>query len=204
MSIKNIVFDMGNVLIEDNMPGFAAQYLPSKSDQKIILKELFYGPEWMEWNLGTMDIPAAAAGVEKRLPIRLRSVCARLMEDWGMNNPRIDGIEPLIRRLKENGYGIYLLSNTADTYYQYRHRLPAIEIFDGEFISADYHLLKPERSIYHKFTETFGLVPEENFFIDDRTENIEGAKDAGWSGFVFQKNIPELKNALAKAGVNTD
>lgn len=121
-----------------------------------------------------------------------------------MNNPRIDGIEPLIRRLKENGYGIYLLSNTADTYYQYRHRLPAIEIFDGEFISADYHLLKPERSIYHKFTETFGLVPEENFFIDDRTENIEGAKDAGWSGFVFQKNIPELKNALAKAGVNTD
>ena len=98
------------------------------------------------------------------------------MEDWGMNNPRIGGIEPLIRRLKENGYGIYLLSNTADTYYQYRHRLPAIEIFDGEFISADYHLLKPERVSIKNSPETFGLMPEENFFIDDRTENIEGAK----------------------------
>lgn len=203
MGIKNIVFDMGNVLIEDNMPGFAAQYLPAKSDQKIMLKELFNGPEWLEWNLGTMDIPAAAAQVKKRLPVRLRTICARLMEDWGINNPPIDGIEPLIRRLKENGYGIYLLSNTADTYYLYRHRLPAIEIFDGEFISADYKLLKPDRNIYDTFSETFGLVPEENFFIDDRTENIEGAKEAGWNGFVFRKDVQELRNALEKAGVKT-
>ena len=45
---------MGNVLIEDNMPGFAAQYLPSKSDQKIILKELFtvlngWNGTWERW-----------------------------------------------------------------------------------------------------------------------------------------------------------
>ena len=109
----------------------------------------------------------------------------------------IPGMEELVRRLKKPGWSVYLLSNTAVTYHQYSHKLPAIDCFDGQFISADYHLLKPNREIYEKFVQVFGLVPEECYFIDNKAENVNAAIAAGWGGgFAFLGESATLEEAL--------
>lgn len=183
------------------MPKFVAGYLSDPEDQQCILRELRGGPEWVEWDRGTMDIPAIAEAVTPRLPGHLRDKCTLLLERWMADSEPMPGMEALVRALKAAGYGIYLLSNTATTFYGYRDKIPAIEVFDGEFISADCHLLKPHKDIYDAFTEKFGLAPETCFFIDDKTENIAGAKAAGWDGFAFTGDVGALESALRAAGV---
>ena len=58
-------------------------------------------------------------------------------------------------------------------------------MFDGVIISADHKLLKPEKEIYEKLYETFGLNPSECFFIDDVAANIEGAAATGMQGHCY-------------------
>lgn len=196
--IKNIVFDMGGVLVFDNSMDFFSRYVADQTDLELLDRELFFSPEWKNgWDKGTMTTDQVIESVCKRLPQRLHMAVRQVMENWNMEPRAIPGIESLIRALKESGRGVYLLSNTAAAFYQYCHKLPAIECFDGKFISADYHLLKPHREIFEKFILVFGLVPEECYFIDDRKENVEGALASGWGGgFVFSGESAALEEAL--------
>jgi len=196
--IKNIVFDMGGVLIIDNVTDFAARYAEDQADRELLYRELFLSDDWkFGWDNGTLTAEELIKSACGRLPERLHPVVRRMVENWNMDAKAVPGMERLIRSQKNSGKGIYLLSNTALAFYQYRHRLPAIDCFDGEFISADYHLLKPNREIYEKFVQVFGLVAEECYFVDDRPANVEGAKAAGWGGgFVFKGDAGELGEEL--------
>ena len=196
--IKNIVFDMGGVLINDNAMDFAARYVQDQADLELLKDELFLSYEWREgWDNGTMIMEDLVNSVCARLPERLHEVVRQITENWNMDAELIPGMEDLIRSLKKQGWNIYLLSNTALSFYQYRHRLPAIDVFDGEFISAEHHLLKPQREIYEKFVQVFGLEARECYFIDDKPENVKGAIDALWGGgFVFGGDAATLEKAL--------
>ena len=197
--IKNIVFDMGGVLIHDNPMDFLIRYIDAdQADRELILRELCLGPEWkFGWDNGTMSTEEVAKSVCGRLTERLHPFVHCVMENWNMDPKVIPGMENLIRSLKKSGCGVYILSNTAVTYYDYRHKLPAIDCFDGQFVSADYQVLKPNKEIYEKFVQVFKLVPEECYFIDDKPENVNGAVAAGWGGgFVFSGETAALEEAL--------
>ena len=198
--IRNIVFDMGGVLINDNMMEFLARYVPDEPGRELLNRELFHSQEWKYgWDLGTMSAGEIVESVCKRLPARLHQAVRQVMDNWNMEPRPIAGMENLIRGLKKSGLGIYLLSNTAVSYRKYCHKLPAIDCFDGQFISADYHLLKPNREIYDKFVQVFSLVPSECYFVDDKAENVQGAVDALWGGgFVFSGDSAK-SSALEKA-----
>ena len=98
-----------------------------------------------------------------------------------------------MKELKDKGYGIYLLSNTCSRFHTFRENIPALRFFDGEFISADCHLVKPEPGIYLRFLEQFGLRPEECVFIDDVPLNIEAAIRCGFSGIVYHDDPARLR-----------
>ena len=108
----------------------------------------------------------------------------------------------LVRDLKSGGYGVYLLSNASMDFYERKSGIPALALFDGYIISAEYHLLKPEKEIYLTLFDKFGLKPEECFFIDDVQANIDGAAAVGMRGFRYSKgHIAQLRAALGEAGV---
>ena len=102
--------------------------------------------------------------------------------------------------MKEKGYGIYLLSNASRRLHQYWTGIPGHEYFDGEFVSADHRLVKPDQSIYRKFCQVFELEPRECLFIDDFPLNIEGAVTAGWQGIVFH-DAEDLRQKAHAMGV---
>lgn len=200
--LQNIVFDMGNVLILYDAQRYVNAHIENEEDRKIVLEELFGSVEWIRMDRGNISQEEVERAVCARIPAHLHKTIAFLLDNWHEDIPPFPEMEELVRELHSKQYGIYLLSNTCQKYHHFRKYLPAIELFNGEFISSDYGLLKPSAAMFEVFCTRFGLRPETCLFIDDSPTNVEGAMHAGLQGFIYRRNIGALRAALAKAGVD--
>ena len=199
--IKNIVFDMGGVLIDFNFDRTLNEcFAPEYHD---ILNELvFKNPIWRELDAGRRRSDEFTEEVIPKLPVETHELITEMLSDFYPYMPVLDGMEDLVKRLKVAGYNVYLLSNATPRFFDRYLDIPAISLMDGMFISCLYKLLKPQPEIYEAFCNKFSLKAEECFFIDDVAENIKGAVDYGMSGFVYKKDINALEVALRDKGVN--
>jgi 2-haloacid dehalogenase len=92
----------------------------------------------------------------------------------------------LLQELDERGLGHYVLSNMSTGTWDFlKPRHGFWGRFDGIVISAHVKLVKPQREIYDHLLKTWSLDPETTVFMDDRPENVEGARAAGIAAFVF-------------------
>ena len=199
--IKNIVFDMGNVVIRFDPAAFIDRFGVSGEERKMLLREVFRSPEWVMMDRGTLTDEQCADILCPRLPEHLRDIARKLIAFWDRPILETEGICPLIEELKGLGYGIYLLSNASCRQPDYWQRVPASRFFDGTLISYSVKLVKPMPEIYEKFFETFSLRREECFFIDDSPANVEAALYVGMPATVFHNDIARLRRELRTAGV---
>lgn len=200
--IKNVVFDMGGVLIDFDAQRYTARFVPDPADYELMRRELFRSVEWVWTDRGTITDEEVIAAVCARLPERLHQPVRDILDNWHHDIPPIDGTYDLVKELKGKGYRIYLLSNTCARFHDFRKNIPALEFFDGEFVSCDFHLVKPEPGIYLRFLEFFRLRPEECVFIDDDPRNIEAAVRCGMGGVIFHGDIRHLRRRLSELGVD--
>lgn len=200
--IKNILFDMGNVLIRFDRKLFLDRLEVSEADKDILLREVFANVEWAQMDRGTKTEETALESMRKRLPQRLHGAAETLTLHWDEPLVPIEGMYELVEELKEKGYGIYLLSNASYRQHDYWPGIAASKFFDGTLISADVHAVKPQPEIYNLCLEKFGLKAEESFFIDDVGANVEGAVNCGLQGAVFFGDVARLRRELRAAGVN--
>ncbi len=194
--IENIVFDMGKVLIAFDVPRYLAMFADNATDQELLRREVFRSVEWVQLDRGTITDEQATVQICQRLPAHLHQAVAEIFARWHEEIPPLDGMYELVRDLKGAGYRIYLLSNTSVRFHHFRKNIPALEFFDGEFISADCGLLKPELEIYLRFLEQYQLEGPSCVFIDDVPANIEAALRAGMQGIVYHDDVPHLRNCL--------
>ena len=199
--IKNIVFDMGNVVIRFDPDAFIERFGVSGEDKKTLLLEIFRSPEWVMMDRGVLTDDQAADILCPRVPEHLRDVARKLIALWDRPIIEVEGVCPLIEELKGLGYGIYLLSNASCRQPDYWQRVPAAKLFDGTLISYSVRLVKPMPEIYEKFFETFSLKREECFFIDDSPANVEAALYVGMPATVFHNDVRRLRQELRRAGV---
>ena len=194
--IKNIVFDMGNVLLDYNPEVSLQLFLDNEKDRQIIRKELFEGPEWIQGDLGRMDNETRYETIKKRIPERLYPGLKDCVYQWQICMTPLAGAKEFVSSMKEEGFNIYVLSNASDTFYEYFPKFLPLDFFDGVMISADVHLIKPDIRIYKAFLEKYGRKPEECLFIDDRINNVEGAEAAGMRGIIFNNDFQRLSDLL--------
>lgn len=200
--IRNILFDMGNVLIRFDRKLFLDRLEVSEEDKTILLREVFANVEWAQMDRGSKTEETALQSMCRRLPQRLHAAAEILTLHWDEPLIPIDGMYELVEELKQKGYGVYLLSNASTRQHAYWPRIPASRFFDGKLISADVHAVKPQPEIYKMCLEKFGLKAEESFFIDDVNANVEGALHCGLSGAVFFGDVSRLRKELRAAGVD--
>lgn len=186
--IRNIVFDMGSVLLDGNTLLPCIRHAQDVEKARTVFKEVFAHPSWSPvLDSGDMNEQEYVAEAQKRLPTEeLRQIAAAAMEDWWLDGlwPK-KGMQALIGELLEKGYHLYVLSNISTAFYKFQYKIPYIERFDGVLVSAEERLVKPNAAVYYRFFEKFGLKAEECFFIDDRQENIDGALAVGMQGYCF-------------------
>ena len=199
--IKNILFDMGNVLIRFDRNYFMDKLGIAPEDKTLLMREVFLSVEWVQMDRGTLVEEQAYQQISARLPQRLHDAAYKLISMWDRPILEIDGMYDLVAELKDLGYGIYLLSNASVRQHEYWPRIPASRFFDGKLISSDVHVIKPQPEIYQLCLEKFGLKAGECFFIDDVPANIEGAMYCGIPGAVFHGDVKLLRGQLRAAGI---
>ena len=200
--IRNILFDMGNVLIYFDRNLFMDRLGVAEEDKKLLMREVFLSVEWVRMDRGSMVEADAVKSCCARLPERLHNAAEKLIQMWDRPILPIPGMYELIEELKAKGYGIYLLSNASLRQHEYWPRIEASRFFDGTLISADEGVIKPQPEIYRLILERFNLLAEECFFIDDVPANIEGALYCGIPGAVFYNDVEYLRRNLRSAGVD--
>lgn len=199
--IKNVVFDMGGVLIDYNARKTISTYFPEEYHD-VLMKEVFDSELWKKLDAGLLRHDEAVTLVLPRIPEETRPLIKKMMDNFYPYMPPFEQMYDFINRIKRAGYNVYLLSNATPRFFDNYLDIPAMSLMDGFFISCVYKLLKPQKEIYEAFCNKFSLKPEECFFIDDLPQNIEGAKNYGMKGFVYKApNIESLENALNAEGV---
>lgn len=200
--IKNIIFDMGQVLIRWSPQLVTARLGLPDDDNALLISEVFGGVEWTAMDRGRMTAEEGLALICRRLPPRLHEAARSLVFEWWKTEfVPMAGMAELIAELKGMGYNIYLLSNAASTLNVYFNRIPGSEHFSGRIVSADVKLLKPEHEIYELLYSRFSLQPEECIFIDDSPANIDGAQCTGMDGIVFRGDVARLRRELNEKGI---
>lgn len=63
---------------------------------------------------------------------------------------------------------------------------------DAAVLSYEIHLKKPDSRIYHHTLDEYKLMPAHTFFLDDRPENIQAARDVGIRAEVFESTAQAI------------
>lgn len=199
--IRNIVFDMGNVLIDYQPLSYARKFFANEEEAQLVYRELFSGPEWLKLDEGIIDPEDAIASVCARLPDAMHPTAKELFLNWFTFIEPIQGTNELARKLKHAGYSLFILSNAAYSFHLYEGRIPIFPLLDGCIVSADEKMVKPSPAIYQLLCSRYHLQPEECYFIDDRMENVQAAQQCGMSGYCYQMDTERLITALLEAGI---
>ena len=186
MQYKNIIFDLGNVLVKlnpegcigafkaigmgelvDSNPQSEGMKLMSKLGVGMMTTEAFCDAarELTGADVANGDIIAAANKMLVVIP---------------------DEKKERLLQLKKAGYRLFLLSNTIDIHWDYcvEHLFPyqnhgVEDYFEQCFLSQRMHLAKPDARIYEEVIRQANIQPDETLFIDDLKENGEAADKLG-------------------------
>ena len=194
--IKNVVLDMGNVLLDFNPEFVMDQFCSSDEEKDVIRRELFEGPEWKMGDRGDIKDKDRFDMIKGRVPEKYHAALKNCADNWGICMTPLDGAEDFCRSIKAAGLGIYVLSNASDLFYDYFPKFLPLDFFNGVFVSANYHMLKPDVKIYRRFLEESGLKGEECLFVDDLEQNVAGAKEAGMNTFRFMNDYKAVMRSL--------
>jgi putative hydrolase of the HAD superfamily len=193
--IKNIVFDMGNVLLDYNPQICLDEFCNSEDEKDIIHKELFQGPEWVMGDMGQIRDNERYDLVKQRVPERYWSELKQCCDKWDICMVPVIGAKDFCNYAREQGYSVYVLSNASDKFYNYFENFLPLDYFDGIVVSADVHIIKPDSRIYELFLSQYNLKADECLFIDDRLENVKGALAVGMQAYEFENDFETIKKA---------
>jgi putative hydrolase of the HAD superfamily len=92
--------------------------------------------------------------------------------------PRLGTVE-LVKFLRKKGYLVYLFSNTSLPHDRFLRRTGWDRLFDGIMTSCELRSCKPSATAFRLALDRIRAAPSEVVFIDDKEENVRGAKESG-------------------------
>jgi epoxide hydrolase-like predicted phosphatase len=201
--LKAVIFDVGGVLIRTHSrvgrEKWAARVgmTPAEFEQFI-----FSGESGRQAQVGQKTNAAHWRWLRDYFGLDEASL-AEMRRDFFAGDALNESLVAYIKRLREAGYRTGLLSNFTDSARRvWTEVYPFIQYFDGVVISAEVGLMKPDPKIYHLAAESVGVKAPEALFVDDFSENIEGAKAVGMQALHFTDPETTQRQLIAITGVS--
>ena len=189
--IKNIIFDIGNVILQFDIKEVIPNFTKKESEKQFIINNIINSPEWLQYSLIDTGFISREQAIEI-VEDRTNHINDELIEkfwyrynDYSFIN---DNVIDIKKELKEKDYKIYLLSNINSHTYNHIKDNKLFNLVDGYVFSYIEHQVKPYVGIYNTLLERYKLIPQECLFIDDNIKNIKTANELGIQG---KKVIPD-------------
>jgi putative hydrolase of the HAD superfamily len=197
MVIKNVVFDVGNVLVKWAPYEVFRCVLP-EFDAEELYKDM--SPSWIELNLGTITELEAIKLYAQQLNISEEKI-AELLHELKLIQTPLPGSLELLQDLYDRNVPLYSITdNTKEIIEYHRTHSDFLDKFIGVIVSADVGLRKPDPRIYHCLFDRYSVNPKESVFIDDLLQNVEGARAVGMQAIQFI-DAESCRVGLAKLGL---
>ena len=201
--IKNVIFDLGGVLIDWN-PEYV--YLGVFNGDREKMKWFFDEICTMDWN----ENQDAGYPLEKATEERVKLFPE--YEEWiriyysrweEMLGNQIDGTVAILKQLIDNpNYKVVALTNwSAETFPVALERFDFLHWFEGIVVSGTEKMRKPFNEIYELTINRFNIEASQSLFIDDNARNIEAAKKMGVNTIRFN-NPTQLKSELKSLNID--
>jgi FMN phosphatase YigB (HAD superfamily) len=197
-AIKAVLFDWGGVLIDNPAPGlmdYCAKALGVSVEDYVRVHNT-HGEAFQNGLIAEEVFWRRVCGDLSRPLPRQSSL-------WGeafraVYRPRQDVIA-LARQLRERGCKTSLLSNTEVPAMEFFLEL-GYDVFDALTFSCAEGVFKPQREIYEVAARKLRTAPAQCVLIDDRLDFVEGARNAGMKGIVYE-SLPQVIEELAELGI---
>lgn len=195
-NIKNIVFDLGNVLLNLDFEASIRAFQKLGLDSDVVNRQQAYAdPVFYELETG------------RTTPEEFRKQVRRILNNPAASDQQIDDAwcamirdvpgkrVELVKKLAKN-FNVYLFSNTNAIHISRLHgefrEMYGIEfpsLFEKDFYSHELHERKPDLASYTKVIQLSGIIPQETLFVDDLEKNISGAEKAGLRTFWLKEGL---------------
>ena len=185
MTVRAVLFDIGNVLIEWQPERFFDRTIGAERSA-----EFFAAVPVLEMN-DRVDAGAVFTDAIDDMITQFPDWTDELAlwrDRWiEMASPAIDHSVRLLRALRRAGHPVFALSNFGNETFAIAVReFPFLEEFDRRYISAALGMSKPDAAIYAHIEADCGIAPDALLFTDDRADNIAAAQARGWQTHLFE------------------
>lgn len=197
---RNIVFDMGNVLMTFDGREFARAFVGCEEDARTLYEGTFGRVEWSLLDSGTIDHQTMLRVALAHTPERLHASVRECLAHWPEYSRVIEPTNELARHLHEAGWGVYVLSNASDRIEEQLGRAPVFGFLDGIVVSGRERLMKPGTAIFQLLCTRYGLDPTTCVFVDDNPDNCEAARVAGMTAFHYTGDADALEEFFYRLG----
>jgi len=200
--IKNIIFDLGGVLIDWN-PDYV--FLKVFKGDKLKLKEFYEKVCTFEWNENQDAGYPLDKATEDRIKIfpeyedQIRMYYGKWEE---MIGGEIKEVVTILKNLvRENNFRVLALTNwSAETFPIALKKFDFLHLFEGIVVSGTEKTRKPFSDIYEIILNRYNLIATESIFIDDNIRNIKAANKFGIKTIHFKDPL-QLKTDLKISGI---
>ena len=184
--IRNIIFDIGNVLTDFRWKEFLADKGFDEAMVRRIAKASVQSPVWNEIDRGVWSMEELMQAFIRQDPEIEEELRRAYGDITGMVTKRAYAI-PWIQELREKGYRVYYLSNFSEKAYEdCADALDFLPYTDGGILSYREKLVKPDPEIYRRLLSRYSLEAQESVFLDDTALNVEAAERLGIHGICFR------------------
>lgn len=199
--IKNIILDVGKVLVEWDPKGAFEKIGLDEQTAKAVADATINTSIWIETDRGVWSDEQILSALCENAP-EYKEEVKKFWDHIDLAIEQFPYTKEWISDMKKEGFHVYILSNYGKKTFELTKdtALDFLPLTDGAVFSYTVKQIKPDLEIYKTLLNQYRLKPEECVFIDDRMENIEGAKKAGIHGICFE-TIEQVKEDLKKYNV---
>lgn len=195
--IRNVVFDIGNVLAGFIWQDFFRSFGFSEEVYERLADATVRSGLWNELDRGKLSDEELLEGFVRNDPSIEKEIRKVFQNTKGIIL-RYEYAVPWIRELKERGYGVYIISNfSRKAHRECMEALDFLEEVDGGILSYQEQLIKPDPEIYRLLCSRYELDAKESVFIDDLERNVAAAIKEGMEGIVFH-TLTQAKEELER------
>jgi putative hydrolase of the HAD superfamily len=198
--IKNIIFDLGNVIFNFKPDKYLLRYTKDENYIKEFISKVIRSKTWLKLDRGMISLKTAEKEFIDRYP-EDRDFLIMFFKHWMEMLTPIEENVKLLHDLKSSGYKIYILSNFIVEAFNFVNRqYDFLSLFDGGIISGKEKTIKPEFEIYQKLIDKYNLIPEQCIFIDDVRAFLSRANKLNMKTILYSPNS-DLRLELRKLEV---